>query len=887
MAMEEPVSGAEGEGRAGQAEEIALRVHERPEGEWEEAVEEACGGDPVLEEEVRALLRAFADAESYFRRMGVMSGALLGTTDGEDAARVGDEAEAPADPLPETLGPWKVRGLLGRGGMGAVYLAEREEPDYRQTVAVKVLHAHLAGGPFRERFISERRILAALSHPGIARFIDGGWLADGRPFLAMEFVEGDDLVSWADARKLGIRERVRLFLQVCRAVDYAHRKLVVHRDLKPSNTRVTDDGTVKLLDFGIARVLDADDGETGEGEITRIHPFSGRPLTPAYASPEQLRGEPIGTSTDVYSMGVLLWRLLAGEVPTRGEGRSHPTHDDPSSLVPGEIVRSEGQLRPTAERRGLPPETFLRALRGDLAAILQTAIRPEPDARYPSAAALGDDLVRFLEGRPVAVRAGSRSYRVRRFVVRNGWGIAAGVVALAALGGGVAGVWAHSTRMEVERDRATLEAERAQAATAFLLDLFDVAGEGTALDTVRAGTLLQRGEDRLRERTAAHPMIQAELLGALAQANGRLGRDEAEARLREERLVVLEEHLGDATVAFVRELRELGRFRVGVYHWERARETLSRALETLDAVEARGEGPDPALRASILSSLALAYRFTGETDAAVAAGERALELRGALTNDEESDALLRTTMDLASALRGADRLDEAESLMRRALEAATAREDMNVRILGRIHNDLASLLRHTGRPEESEVHYREALDIVRAEHGPDADVTETVTGNLARLLASEGRHEEAEALADTLRVEILKAYPPDHWRAGRVTLRLGWAWIESGRCERGLPWLVEGAAVYEGALGPEHDWTVGAVIDVAECELSMGRGTEAEVKLRWALDVVDSKGPGAPLGARFLQARELLLTHLQTTGRGAEADELEARWAAGTGGGGA
>jgi len=879
MTVTEPNGG----GVSPDAEALALRIMELPEGKREEALASLAGGDADLEARTRDILSSFARADAFFKRLTPLRDAILSDRETKEFGAV-DPAEGPhEDPQPERIGPWKVLSLLGRGGMGAVYLAEREGPDYEHRVAVKVLHAGLVRGPFRERFLAERRILATLTHPGIAQFIEGGWLPDGRPWLAMEFVEGEDIIAWADARKLGLRARVELFVQVCRAVEYAHRRLVVHRDLKPSNTRVTPEGTVKLLDFGIAKVIQAEGDAGTSPEITAVYPLSSQALTPAYASPEQLRGDPVGVASDIYSMGMLLWRLLAGENPRRETGVDPKRGTDSSRVTPLQVLRTEGRLQAEAERRGLSPERFRRELRGDLTAILQTCLRPEPDARYGSVAELEMELRRYLEGRPVAARSGSRAYRMRRFVARNAWALVAGVVAALALSGGVAGIWIHSLRLEEERDRATLEAERARAATGFVVDLFEGAGEGTALDTVRAGTLLERGEERLRERTTAHPLLRAELLLALANANAGLRRVGEDMRLREERLTVLEEHMGPHSMEFARELADHGRYRGVAFQWASSRDALTRALEAVDSASARGEPADPRLRAMILGDLALSLRRTGETDAAVDAAFEALALRQLDRESEGDPALLSAMADLASTLRGADRLEEAEALLRE-LVAVSAQRPAEIPLGERVRfrNDLGAILRLQGEYEEAESYYQEAMALLRETGDTDSDNMETLVNNVHYLLGVSGRLEEAEAFADSFRVELLQSHPPDHWRVGRGHLRIGWGWLRSESCQRGLHALEEGAAIYSQALGAEHLWTAAAHADVARCLFRVGREEEGAEVLQWVLPLLAPVE--TPAGRRRTRELvDLLASHLEASGEEVRAEQVRRRWGDGTG----
>ncbi|TVP42122.1 MAG: hypothetical protein EA350_17385 [Gemmatimonadales bacterium] len=836
-----------------------------------------CRGDAELERSVRALVDEFTDTGDWFRRVALGSGVLLeatpdppgsagsarsarsaGSAEGDSASGTGLDGtpRSASEPPPEFVGPYRVLEILGQGGMGVVYLAERPDRDFRMPVALKVLHPYLASPPYRNRFVAERQILAGLAHPGIARLIDGGVLEDGTPYLVMEFVEGSDLVSWADARGLDTSSRVRLFLQVCRAVGYAHRNLVVHRDLKPSNTRVTADGEVKLLDFGIARVLDAE----ADSEITRLHPFAGAPLTPAFASPEQRRGDAIGTPSDVYSMGRLLCRLLGA---TAGVESAAPTearsHASPTSTLRAGADSPDGSP-------GVPDR-----LPADLDAILRKALREEPEDRYGSADDLGDDLVRYLEGRPVRARDGSRRYHLRKFMARNRWAVAAAGVAIVAALAGAAGLAAHTVRLGVERDRVALEAERAEAVTGFLLDLFDVAGEGTALDTIRAGTLLRLGEDRLRERLDQHPIVRLAMLDALAQANSRLGVAAVPERLWGERLDLMVALHGADHVDVARARQLFGRHLVGLRHFGRATEELEESLRIQELIAARsGQGPEERkLLASTLTILSTPLRFLDMPDSAVAVARRALAMtRAEGVGDLD---LLESLHSLAFVLRGAGDLDGAEALYREVLEASVAMPP-GAWTSWQLLNNFASLLRAQGKPEEAEAHFREALAVARSLSGPDALSTEGVLGNLVDLLVSLGRHAEAEALALEFEKALLETHPPDHWRAGRARARPGLVWIESDSCQRGLPFLEDAAAIYTEALGADHAWTARAQVNRAFCLVSMGETGLARPLLEASLPHLLAERD--PVWHTIEMAAELLQGIHAVEGRPAEAERV-------------
>ena len=347
---------------------------------------------------------------------------------------------------PGTLrfGPYREVRLIGRGGMGAVYLAERVDGQFDQQVAVKVMAAGSLAEPFRERFLAERQILAGLQHPNITRLLDGGVTDDGTPYLAMEYVAGQPIDAYCDERRLPVRDRIRLFLGVCAAVEHAHRHLVIHRDLKPSNILVTAEGEPKLLDFGTARILSEADG--GRATIPL--------LTPRYASPEQLRGSAMSVATDVYSLGVVLYELLAGcwpfgSAPTVEAALERTTREVPP-LPPGAVVTADA-----ANNRSTPLGDLARSLAGDLSGILAKCLETDPAQRYLSVRELSEDLAAYLAGRPVKARPATLFYRARKFVRRNWLAVAAAAAAagtLAALAV-VAIVQANRARTEAERAR--------------------------------------------------------------------------------------------------------------------------------------------------------------------------------------------------------------------------------------------------------------------------------------------------------------------------------------------------------------------------------------------------------------------------------------------------
>jgi serine/threonine-protein kinase len=389
------------------------RVADRPRSERAALLDELCAGDAGLRREVETLLAAAGDADAFLEQPYT--------------------APAPADyspaAQPRRVGPWLVEREIGRGGMGVVYLARHS--DYPKAVALKVMHPWLEPELLRTRFRRERDILAGLEHAGIARLHDGGSAEDGTPFLAMEYVEGATLLEWADSRRLTTSARLELFLEVCAAVEYAHQRQVLHRDLKPSNILVTLEGTPKLLDFGVAKLLEAETGEERDPTLLTAAPL----MTPEYASPEQVRGEPVGPASDVYSLGVVLYELLTGRRPYRLVNRTareieRAVCETDPQRPSAAVQQSETGETASAVRDGTP-DKLRRRLRGDLDAIVLKALRKDTGARYAAVADLADDLRRHNAGYPVIARRGTWRYRAAKFVRRHR--TAAAVLGLATL----------------------------------------------------------------------------------------------------------------------------------------------------------------------------------------------------------------------------------------------------------------------------------------------------------------------------------------------------------------------------------------------------------------------------------------------------------------------
>lgn len=424
----------------------------------------------------------------------------------------------------QTLGPYRLQHLLGQGGMGTVWLAERADGLFQRQVALKLPQRGLMDTAARERFARERDILARLEHPWIARLLDAGFSPDGHPFLALEYVQGQTLTAHCDERRLGLRGRLELMLQVLRAVQYAHQNLVIHRDLKPGNILVAQDGQVRLLDFGISKLMADGQGHVHDSELTVL---AGRALTPDYAAPEQLSGQPVSTASDVYSLGVVLYALLCGRKPFAS------VHDRRADPLPPSRQAIDAEI---ALVRGTTAKKLARALRGDLDTIVLKALREDPAQRYPTAEAFREDIARYLAGEPVKARPDSLAYRSWKLVKRQRAAVSVGALAVMVLLGATQFSLEQASRARAAAELATHEAERARAVQDFLLSVF-MSNSDQQLDPLAARQrtareLLDIGSQRVVEQLSAAPQVLAELCETFADMYHQMGLGSDAARMR-------------------------------------------------------------------------------------------------------------------------------------------------------------------------------------------------------------------------------------------------------------------------------------------------------------------------------------------------------------------
>jgi len=722
----------------------------------------------------------------------------------------GDGADA-SDLSGERIGAYRIVEPLGRGGMSTVYLAERADGQFDQQVALKILRSDLRSDELAARIRTERQILASLDHPNIAKVFDGGVTDDGRPYLVIEVVAGQPIDRHADAQALSVEERLALFAQVGEAVLFAHKNLVVHRDLKPSNILVSDQGRLKLLDFGIAKLLDASPSSDPE-----TRPAT-RWMTPEYAAPEQVLGKTVTTATDVYALGLLLYELLSGHRPF---GNAQP-----SGYVLEKAICEDEPARPSLD------------------AVILKCLRKEPEARYDSVGALLDDLTRYREGFPVRAREGARAYRARKFVRRHLVGVAWAAAAVVALLGGTLLLSFEQAATARERDRANeaaadaaREAENAQLVTAFLADVFR--GDDPTVapgDTVSARELLAWGMERVDSEFADRPEVQAELLSVMGRAHFNLGLLDEAVALFERSLLLRREVYGEGAEELVGALGNLASSHRTNRDFEAA---LPLAREALEIQRTKVEADDPKL-AEALNGLGVVLRDLGRPDTAEVLIRESLAIH-AQAAGPETEAYVQGLLTLAFVLRAQDELEEAETIYRAAIPRYRAMAGERDTSLPIHLNNLAYLLRVKADYAGAAQLYREALEILTDVFGRGHPNALLVANNLASALSELDRYAQADSVLSESLAAAQTQWPEGHARVGHRHLALGKLRLRYDPASAEPP-LREAARILSESSGPDDWWTIDARAHLAVCLVLTGREAEGHPVLKAQYDWIAAR----------------------------------------------
>ena len=762
-------------------------------------LKQACQDDLDLYQEVFSLLESDQQINS------LVDGQALDLVTLSDSLL--DEPELPAEPI----GPYIAIKRLGHGGMGVVYLAKRADGQFEQNVALKLIKRGMDSEKIVRRFIGERQILARLQHPNIARLLDGGVSEEGQPYFAMEYVDGIPILGYCNAKKLSIEGRLQLFGQVCEAVHFAHRNLVVHRDLKPGNILITKEGSVKLLDFGIARVLAENDIDAH----TLLTEPGQRVLTPEYAAPEQVTGAPITTQTDIYSLGVVLFELLTGSRPLKMT--SHAPVEVETVLRHKEPNKPSTQVieNPTIEEtHGLPAHRIRRKLLGDLDTICLKALRKEPDRRYGSADELRLDIQRHLKGLPVSARPDAFSYRIYKFLQRHRTSVITTLLVLASISALILG---YTSRLSQARDLAEKEAEKAAQTAAFLSSLFEASNPHvTQGDTLNARHMLDAGAERIQAELADQPDVQAGLMTVIGDAYNGLGLYKKAETHFKEALELTRKTTGPFNEDTAGLLQRLADIKHTLNEFGAADSLERKTLELQKQIY--GE-EHPQIAATLLK-MASTQRSLGNHDEAIPLYKEAVAMNEKLLppNDPE---LSWSINNLGWAYHSQGRYQEAEEAYHKA-------ETIQREHLGATHPDLAftlnnygGLLWSTGRFEEGEPKVRESLAIRKGLYGEEHPEYIQSLNNLASLLFRKGEIDEAEPLYRQTVAVNKRLLGERHRYVASGLSSLGVIHRERGELEDALRLQLEAIDIRQELFGDKHRLVAASKVNLAGVYRSM------------------------------------------------------------------
>jgi serine/threonine protein kinase/Tfp pilus assembly protein PilF len=800
---------------------LFLDAAELPVAERPAFLDTECGEDGELMAEVLALL------EEDSQRGSLLDG---------DVAQVADRvlAELPASLASKEFGPYRLKHVLGEGGMGVVYLAERA--DLGSLVAIKILRDAWLSPARRDRFESEQRTLAQLNHPSIARIYDAGVLDDGTPWFVMEYVEGVSITSYSETHNCSIDERLRLFRSVCEAVQYAHGHAIIHRDLKPSNVLVKAGGGISLLDFGISKQLESRD-QPADQTRTEL-----RLMTPAYAAPEQIRGAQVGVFTDVYALGLILYELLAGRGPF-----------DLSSRTPGEaehlIMEQEAESPSAAARRSGDSRAWSagKSSWADLDVLCMAALRKDPERRYRSIEALIRDADHYLNGEPLEARPDTLRYRVGKFVRRNRRAVSAaavGMVVVAAL------IAFFTIRLAIARNAAVAAVARMDRVQQFMLNLFE-GGDKSAgpADGLRVASLIDRGVKEA-QTLKTDPEVQAQLyltLGSIDQKLGNLPQADAllNSAFDERKKLLGPEHAEVAESELA-----LGLLRVDQARLDEAERLIRDGLEKTKRARPR----DDHAVAKATAALGKVLEARGSYDQAIPLLEEAVRLQSG--PDTASLDLASSLKELADTQFYAGHYDVCDTLTRRTLA-------MHRRILGERHplvaDDLINLGAvefERGRYPEAESWYRQALAINEGWYGHDHPETASTLSMLGRALVFEKRYDEAVDLVEQALAIQERVYGKSHPKVANVLNELGTVALQRGKLDDAESRFGRMVEIYKSVYGDHHYLTALALANLASVYLARNDYTGAERMFR---DVIQRYAETLPPDHQFRAIAQIKL----------------------------
>ena len=816
-------------------------------------LQKECGDDFELQHEVVSLLTAANASRFYFDNLAARVGLAALSADDSDLPHGGQ------------IGPWRLLRVIGRGGMGTVYLAERADDQFDKRAALKILPKGLGAAGARTRFMTERQILARLEHENIARLLDGGLTDDGTPYFVMDYVDGVAIDEFCDQSQLTINRRLELFLDVCGAVQYAHRNLIVHRDIKPGNVLVEPGGRPRLLDFGIAKILEPTDPSAN------LTQFVQRPLTLAYASPEMVRGEPVDVTSDVYSLGVLLYVLLTGRPPLRfgglspGEVEMRALNTMPRPASEAIVIDDEPDTisaADRAERRGSTPKTLRAMLQGDLDTVIAKALAKDRLDRYESVGLFAQDIRNHMEGLPVVARPASLAYRTRKFVSRHKVGVSFAAIAAAMLVAIAVLATLYAVTTEQQSAQIAEERDRLREITTFMVGVFESADPDHPAADRTAREILEQGRTRVSEELSEQPETQAELLKAISQVyNGMRMVDAAEEtmlhelRLREQLTGTETPEYAEVLIRLAQNTDNQGKFDLSRQYAERAL-TISTGLddrvgqarahvrigriahlrgdydvagrhfhESLSIYKAEfGEDGEDTLK--VKQHLANLFNHQGDYPASVEMFEDILETRERIWGPEHSE-IGPVLLGLGSALLNSGKHDDATAAYDRAFA-------LNENLYGPdnprnmyIVNGLGKVAQAQGDHDVAAKHFAEAGRLVKLHFGDDNSNFGITRKNLAEAYRLSQRYELSVPMYREA-LSRMEKHIPDHWYVGDTRWRLGSALTEMNRFEEAEALILSGIDIVSNQWGLGHESTRSAYAAAVTLYERMGKSEEAK-----------------------------------------------------------
>jgi len=855
-------------------EQIVREAQTLPPGEQLRFIRDACASDDVPYESVVAQMQS---RQEWFDN-----------SDSDDAP--------PPDPAGQLIGNYRIVRSLGQGGMGEVFLGERADEQFKQQVAIKLVKRGLLSRHIQSRLRQERQILASLDHPNIARLFGGGATADGTPYIVMEYIEGEPIDTYCDRHSLDLEQRLRLFMTVCSAVHRAHQNLIVHRDLKPSNILVTPQGVPKLLDFGIAKMLD----DRAMMHTMAVTQADVRVMTPDHASPEQIRGDLITTASDVYVLGVLLYELLSGYKPfaIRGsrlaELERAICEDQPpamSTAIASALVTADSGIENIAQQRSVTPPKLRRELHGDLDNIVLMAMRKEPERRYSSVEQLSADIENYLHDKPVLARADAWTYRTGKFMRRHAVIVTLSAAFIALLIGFTTTTLVQSKRIKHERDvaeferaRAQEERGRAQAVSSFLVDAFRLADPSQSRGKdITAREILDTGATRISRDLRSQPALQATLLDTIGSVYLGLGLPGDAQPLIEQGLSI-RRALDPDSVDVARSLFSLNQVYEQKGELAKAEALARQGL----AMNRKLTGERSLETAGSHCNLGYILRLKGELGAAEQAFQLCLDLRVALLgrNNERVTAPLD---NLALIAQQRDDYARAESLLREALQIAerTLGNDHPLYIYHMKH--LAEVMYGKGDLRAAEDLFRQVLELYRRVLGPEHPETIDAMSFFGNFLVATGRLDEGQAVLQSV-LDLDRRLRPHHSYVGNDLENLGRLAFKRKQFDAANRYLREALAIYQETYPPGSDFIAWAWTFLGRSLLEQQQPREAQVALTKAVESwrieYDKNSPGfataqASLGrawalqGKLAEAENALLESYPVIRRGTRATDRE------------